>query len=137
MKYEYKIAIPEDGGKYLRRPVMEIEIFGPKGKIRELALVDSGADRSLFNVEVAELLGIDLRRAKTRRTIGISGTTSVFIAEIEIKVEHLPAKIKIPVGFIDSPYVSALLGEEGFFDQHHIKFEKDHSIFEITPVMNR
>lgn len=40
-------------------------------------------------------------------------------------------KIKITAGFIDSDSVNALLGQEGFFDNYRIKFEKDHDAFEI------
>jgi len=43
-------------------------------------------------------------------------------------------KIKIPVGFINSDSVGLLLGQEGFFDNYRIKFERDHNVFEITPV---
>jgi hypothetical protein len=40
--------------------------------------------------------------------------------------------IEIEAGFVDSPSVSAILGQEGFFDAFKIKFEKDHNIIEIT-----
>ena len=138
MKYEYIVYLPGHGGeKFVRRPMVEVEIFGPQGKRTDLALIDSGADRSIFNIEIAEILGIDLTNAEKRRTIGITGETEVFLAEVEVRMKHLEGKIKIPVGFIDSPSVGALLGQEGFFDQHRIKFERDHNSFEITPVKRK
>ena len=57
------------------------------------------------------------------------------MVEVEVKIEHLDSSM-IPVGFIDSPHVGALLGQEGFFDGHRIKFEKDHNIFEVSRVSN-
>ena len=39
-------------------PLIEIVLIGPKERIKMLALLDSGADYSLFNLEVAERLGI-------------------------------------------------------------------------------
>lgn len=137
MKYRYSVAVPEQGGKFIHRPLVEVEIFGPKGKLKEIALIDSGADRSLLNLEIAELLGIDLTRARTRTAIGISGATKVYTTEVEVKLQHFEKRVVIPVGFIDSPYVSVLLGQEGFFDQHRIKFEKDHDVFEIMPIRKK
>ena len=54
--------------------------------------------------------------------------------DVEIRAEGINKKIKIPVCFADSSSVGILLGQEGFFDKHRIKFEKDHDSFEITPV---
>ena len=137
MKYSYRAAVPEQPGPLLYRPIVEVELFGMKGSLRELALIDSGADRSMLNKDTAEILGIDLTHATTRRTIGITGMTSVYLTEVEIKLEGSRAKITLPVGFIDSPYVSVLLGQQGFFDLHRITFEKDHQMFEITPVKKK
>lgn len=82
MKYQYTVFLPSNPNEqWKRRPMLQIEIFGKKGSQKFNALVDSGADYSLFNIQVAELLG-----------------------------------------------------QEGFFDQFRIKFEKDHNIFEVTPV---
>ena len=40
----------------------------------------------------------------------------------------------IPVRFTESPSVDILLGQEDFFECFRIKFEKDHDIFELSPV---
>ncbi len=134
MKYKYTTYLPDDRGKFIKRPMVEIDIFGPKGNLKQLALLDSGADRSVFNLEIAKYLGVDLSKNKISEITGITGKTKVFVVyDVEIKVEYLGA-IKIPVGFIDSPYVGALLGQEGFFDANKIKFEKDHNTFEINTV---
>lgn len=133
MKYEYTTYLPAGNNKFIKRPMIEIEIYGPKGSHKQLALLDSGADRSLFHIEIANVLGIDLSRGKKSGVTGITGEAEEIVTEIEIQPKFLK-RIKIPVGFIDSPYVGVLLGQEGFFDQHRIKFEKDHNIFEINPV---
>ena len=76
---------------------------------------------------------------KYSSAVGVGGTEpiSTYLFEnVETKIEGFDKKIKIPVNFIDSESVSLLLGEEGFFDQYRIKFEKDHDIFEINPVKN-
>jgi hypothetical protein len=87
MKYSYRAAVPKQPGPLLYRPIVEVELFGMKGSLREIALIDSGADRSMLNKDIAEILGIDLTHATTRRTIGITGMTSVYLTEVEIKLE--------------------------------------------------
>jgi hypothetical protein len=136
MKYRYTSFFPpEKTLKWVKRPLIKTEIFGPKESRTFDALIDSGADCSLFNVEIAELLEIDLSRAKQRKFTGISGTlTGYYLPEVEIKVDGMERSIKIPVCFVQSPTVGLLLGEEGFFDSYRIKFEKDHDTFEITSV---
>ena len=132
MKYDYTTYLPGDNGRFIRRPMVEVEIVGPAGSHKELALLDSGADRSLFNREIASAIGLDLARIMQRDVIGISGRIKVYTAEITLRLPHFEQAITIPVDFTDSPYVGALLGQEGFFDFHRIKFEKDHNVFEIN-----
>jgi hypothetical protein len=140
MKYKYSSTPPPDSSKtWIKRPVLQIEIFGPKESKKFNALIDSGADCSLFNIQVAKALGFDLTRAKESSVVGVGGTKPLFtylFENVEVKIECFDKKIKIPVNFIDSDSVGLLLGEEGFFDQHRIKFEKDHDIFEISSIKN-
>ena len=66
---------------------------------------------------------------------GISGQIEGYrLEKIKIKVEGMNESVEIPVCFVNSPTVSLLLGQEGFFDKYRIKFEKDHDIFEVIPV---
>ena len=115
--------------------MIEVEIFGPEGSQKFNALIDSGADASLFNVQVAELLGFDLANARKENFTGISGTTLCYFFEnVKIKLEGQEKFINIPVGFTDSNTVGLLLGQDGFFDKNRIKFERDHDSFEVTPI---
>lgn len=110
------------------------EVFGPNGSNKFSALIDSGADCSLFDVEIAEMLGLDLSKGKSVNFTGISGKiTGYRLENIQIKIEHFDKPIKIPICFVRSKTVGLLLGEEGFFDKYRIKFEKDHDAFEIKP----
>ena len=128
MKYKYtSFYTPEKTLKWVKRPMVEIEVFGPNESKSFDALVDSGADTSLFNI-----LGIDLEKAKPKRFEGIAGGADVFLIQgVRIKLSYMNDIISIPVGFINSNSVGLLLGEEGFFDRYRIKFEKDHDSFEI------
>ena len=94
MKYRYISFFPPDRTlKFIKKSIVSIEVFGPKDSKNFDALVDSGADCSLFNIQVAEVLGINLLNARPARFTGISGQIDGYRLE----------KIK-------SPTVSLLLG---------------------------
>jgi hypothetical protein len=133
MKYLYSPIYPPHADGYLTtRPLIEITIVGNDRIHKEIALLDSGADLSVFNVEIAELVGIDLSHARCGRLEGIIGGQDIFITDIAITAPHLDEPITIPAGFIESAQVSALLGQRGFFDQHTILFEKHHDAFTVS-----
>ena len=138
MKYEYGLLYPPDEqGRYRKRPMIEVELRGPAGTFRELALVDSGADRSLVHREIAEVLGLDYRTGRRHQVIGVSGVTDVWYAEMAMRFPHSRSELMIPVGIIDTPYVGVLLGQEGFFDLHRITFARAQNTFTITPHRQR
>ena len=119
---------------HYRRPIVDVELFGPKKSIATIALVDSGADYCLFNIEYAKAIGIDIDTCDKDITVGIEGgSKDIFMIDLEMQVKDLD-KVKVPVGFIDSKSVIGLIGQSGFFDLHRIKFERDHNSFEISPV---
>jgi len=136
MKYDYTCFVPPDRSlKWIRRSIITIEIFGPKDSKEFDALIDSGADNALFNEEIAELLGIDLSRAKPVKLTGISGQLDGRrLEDVKIKLKNFDEAVKIPICFVKSPTVGVLLGQEGFFDKYRIKFEKDHNSFEVNTV---
>lgn len=136
MKYDYTCFVPPDRSlKWIRRPIITIEIFGPNDSKEFDALIDSGADNALFNEEVADLLGIDLSKATPVKLTGISGQLDGRrLEDIKIKVKNFNEAVEIPVCFIKSATVGVLLGQEGFFDKYRIKFEKDHNSFEVNVV---
>lgn len=136
MKYRYSAFTPVDiNAKWTKRPMLQIKIFGAEGSKSFGALIDSGADISLFNTEIAEALGIPLSSAHERKFTGISGTIPGYLVEkVKIKIEGTDTAFFIPVCFVQSPTVGLLLGQEGFFDQCRIKFEKHHDTFEVDLV---
>ncbi|KKT79272.1 MAG: hypothetical protein UW76_C0030G0008 [Parcubacteria group bacterium GW2011_GWF2_44_8b] len=135
MKYRYLTSINSNPNKpHFRRPVVDVELYGPQKVTKTIALVDSGADYCLFNIEFAKEIGVEIGKCEKSRTIGVEGgSKEIFITEIELQVKNLN-KVKILVGFIDSRSVTGLIGQIGFFDKHRIKFERDHDAFEINPI---
>lgn len=137
MKYNYTSFYIENRPKSIKRPMIEIEVFGKDDSKKFDALIDSGADLSLFNLEIAEALDIDLTNAKSANFTGIAGNVDGYrVDKLKIKVDGFSETVEIPACFVDSPSVGILLGQDGFFDLHRIKFEKDHDTFEVTVTKN-
>lgn len=139
MKFPYlKLPSSDPKRKWISRPYILIKIHGPKGIWEGYALIDSGADRSVFNIQIAEKIGLDLSKGTIESFGGIEGgSLKAKLQKIKVQVTGINEEIEILAGFIDSNGVAAILGQEGFFDQYRIKFERDHGVVEITSVREK
>jgi len=100
-----------------------------------VAIVDSGADKSLFDAEVGKDIGLDVESGEVEYFGGIGGNRiNAFVHRVQMQVIGIDKIIEIPVGFTENLGISGILGQEGFFDAFRIKFEKDHDTFEINPT---
>jgi hypothetical protein len=136
VKYKYTVVAGAEtvAGKFVKRPVVEIEISHKKQARKFLAVIDSGADNTLMPSYIADVLGIDRRGCPQYSVMGISmEPIEGFIADIDFLVRKQTVKFTAPVVFIERN-IPILLGQEGFFDTYRIRFEKDHDIFEVVPV---
>ena len=102
-------------------PLIQVVLIGPKDKIKMLALLDSGADYSLFNLEVAERLGIKVEKGKRISLQGVAGETFTgFLHEVPPQVEDTTLKCKI----VFSKVRATLLGRDNFFLPFLITFNE-------------
>ncbi len=136
MKFPYvKLPLKDSTLKWVARPLIQIRILGPKGAWEGYALIDSGADRCLFNLEIAQDIGLDLSNAAIQNFGGIEGgNIKAKLHKIKLQVIGIDEKIEATAGFVNSNSVSAILGQEDFFDKFRIKFERDHGIIEVGLV---
>ena len=136
MKFPYiKLPSRSLNLKWVARPYILIRITGPKGFWEGYGLIDSGADRSLFNIQIAEKIGLDLTKAPEEFFGGIEGSSlKAKLHKVKIQIVGMKEYTEVLAGFIDSSGVAAILGQEGFFDNFRIKFERDHGIIEISQV---
>lgn len=94
------------------------------------AVVDTGADYTLFPRRYAEILGIDLNvDCLPETTLGVGGIETVY------QYKNLPIKIgkwekEIPVGFLGRDDVPALLGRLSCLEMFKLTFENFVSVFE-------
>jgi hypothetical protein len=139
MKFQYTTTTATNTkGKLAKRPLVEIELVGNGQTIHALGLIDSGADTTMMNLEYARVLGIDLGSATKKEFLGIGGIrVNCFLSTIGMKLKYTDHMFSTTVAFTESPSVDMLLGQEDFFECFRIKFEKDHDIFELSPVARK
>lgn len=139
MKFRYvKIRFGEGPTQPIRpRPFVRIRVGAPADAsifIHLFALVDSGADQSIFPVEVATKLGIDLTKAKTMTVMGIGGgKLQAWLHPVTVAID--PSwSITLPAAFVDDRQTIPILGQEGFFDQALVMFNRPKEEIEIKPI---
>ena len=112
-------------GKTLR-PVIPIKVKKGSKKINYQVLVDSGADMSIFDEELGEFIGLNVRSGKPHEVFGVGGKASIYYLH-KIKIEVGGWEYEIEAGFMPNvagrvmPY--GLVGQKGFFDNFIIKFD--------------
>lgn len=86
-------------------------------------------------MQIAEKIGLNFNEDPVEKFGGIEGSTiEARLHKVKVQIIGMDSEIEITAGFVNSGGVAAILGQDGFFDNYRIKFEKDHGIVEITPV---
>jgi len=121
MKFNYKRY-----SNSVLRPVIPIKLKNKDMEIGYEVLVDSGADLCIFNAEIGEAIGIDIKKGKPCEVFGVGGKVSIYyLHKVKIEVGGWPFEIK--AGFM--PNVAGrvmqygLVGQKGFFDIFVVKFD--------------
>jgi len=127
------------------RPVIPIKVWHEQKSVRYEALVDSGADISMFHAELAEVLGINLKQGKEISLYGIGhGQSKGYVHDIEIEIGgwRVPCFAAFCSDLIRPDPLNpgrkqglhyGILGQDGFFDKFVVKFDRKVEQLEITP----
>lgn len=112
-------------------PIIKVKLRGPKEEVIVEALVDSGASFSVFRAEVADYLGIPLRKGKLIYLTGIGGRILGYLHKIPIKVgnKNFSCKIVFSKEFMVSLNI---LGRDNFFIPFLITFNEKLKKIKIT-----
>ena len=121
---------------YIARPLIPIRLSLKAMHLETYALVDSGADRSVFHSRIANELLIDLESGRKELYFGIGAQpVAVYHHTVNIQLIGSQHSIDVEVGFTDAPGVDAILGEADFFEHYQIKFERYNETIEIkSPI---
>ena len=119
---------------YIARPLIPVRLFLKAMHLDTYALLDSGADRSVFHSRFADELLLDLESGRKELYFGIGAKpVAVYHHRVSIQLIGSQNSIDVEVGFTDAPGVDAILGQADFFAHHQIRFEQYKEMIEIKP----
>ena len=116
---------------HIYRPVAKVTFHSPKieKKIDIWMIVDTGADYTILPRHIAEKLRISLEHDCIKDvTYGIGGEQAVYFCKDQILVKIGELQRKVPLAFLDSNEVPALLGRLGFLETFDTEFLRHKSI---------
>lgn len=97
-------------------------------------LIDSGAGESIFNADLAQGLGLDVRSGTQHPFFGISGDPVMgYDHLVRFRLRKDANEYPITVSFVPGLNVTGLLGRGGFFEHYRVIFEQYHKRFELFP----
>ena len=109
------------------RPVIPVKLKNGDNEIGYEVLVDSGADMCLFDAEIGEAIGIDIKKGKAREVFGVGGKASIYYWH-KVTIVVGGWEYKIDAGFMPSvagriiPY--GIVGQLGFFEFFKVIFDR-------------
>lgn len=108
--------------------------MGKEGWIEFEAYIDSGASFSIFNIDRAEIIGLDYKRGRQiHLTVGDGGLLEVYIHRLNVGLAN--EKFVAEIGFSKQLGVAFnLLGRKSFFDRFGICFDDLHRYVELTAL---
>ncbi|TSC87486.1 MAG: hypothetical protein G01um101416_469 [Microgenomates group bacterium Gr01-1014_16] len=94
-----------------------------------IAIVDTGADFSIFPNHFAYDLRIDLENDCVKSvTSGVGGNQTIFLYKNPIKVLIGSEEKNVPLAFFDNDEVPALIGRLGFIETFDTEFLKTRTV---------
>lgn len=122
-------------GKSILRPIIPIKISLNGIAARYAALIDSGADFCIFDAEIGEYLGINVKSGLKEVFGGVQeGKGSVaYFHEITLSIGGHDAKTLVGFSYDIAKHGYGLLGQRGFFDIFIVKFDLIKKEIELKP----
>lgn len=119
MTYKYRSQRRGNDIRYL--PLIPIELHSSKRHLRVRALIDSGAEHTVFSQQIANQLGISLSENRRVMLQTIGGIVPGFLSTIELQLAS--HRWSTDVIFTDGLAAdSGLLGQLGFFQFFTVTF---------------
>jgi len=121
-------------GKY-HLPIIPLFLRYRDITIEYHALVDSGADFTLFHADVADIFGINLERAKKESVSGIGGDAIAYQCIFDISLDQ---RTFFPAPVLLSPDITldryGIVGQVGFFNKFVVEFTYEAKQIALTSL---
>jgi hypothetical protein len=120
-------------GDPVARPMLVVRLHRPPHPpFQTLAIVDSGADTSVFHTSIATQLGIDLAMARRATTIGVGGRAPAYRSAVDLEIEGI--RFSVEVRFTSAiPSPVALLGRHDVFRRFRFGFDEQAQLLLASP----
>ena len=120
---KFDISTPfEQKPEYIYRLVIPLGLISIKKVIPFPALIDSGADVSIFPGWLADESGFDIYKGKEKMISGIGGTVVAFLYSTKILLSGFEFTIDVYYSHEWDNMPFGLLGQSGFFSHFEVNF---------------
>jgi hypothetical protein len=133
-KYTFQAKSDLLGG-YIQRPVIRVELLYEGQAVPCTALIDSGADVSIFHADIGEALGIDVRSGERGISNGLNDVSpdETFLHKVILKIGDRCYPTVAGFSYAPARHNYGILGQRGFFDFFIVKFNLANEEIELTP----
>ena len=134
MKFKYRyVADKYTEEKVTKMPFLPIRLGHGDKETTVVGLIDTGASDCLFDSDVAEDLGIDIRNTPlVKDYFGIDGESiPCYVHTVNFQIQGFSEWIEVNAGFLESKLPYPLLGQNDFFDNYEITLKRFHGRFEV------
>lgn len=139
MKFSYrKLLLPQWSnyfGASILKPIIPLKIIIRGEELKYAALIDSGADFCIFDAEIGEYLGLDIRNGPREEFGGIQekGGAEAFLHEVTLNIGGWDCKTIIGFSYDIAKHGFGVLGQKGFFEHFIVKFDLSKEEIELKP----
>ena len=113
------------------RPMLDCDVQANGRSHLVLAMVDSGADDTIFPMYVARDLGLMPAGDSREMMRGLTGAVAP-IYRWDVTLQFSFGSFRVRAGFCDALRIG-ILGQNGFFDQARVMFDRRSRLFTVDP----
>lgn len=105
------------------KPLIPVQLIGPKNSETMLMLLDSGANLSLIPYSVGEAIGLELDMSNRSEVQGIGeGSVPYILSQVKLGIEMIEIPVRIGWALIEE--VPLLLGRLDVFGHFAVEFRE-------------
>jgi predicted aspartyl protease len=129
LDFSYEFQYRYIGNHFL--PVLDVTLIGPGGEDDLVAIIDTGAEFSLFDGQRARAIGLELTAGRRLSMGGLTGQLTAYIHEVDLEI--FGAHFRCEVAFSELAIPRELVGRHTFFTQVRIAFREGISAVYFDP----
>jgi hypothetical protein len=89
---------------HIARPIIRVTLRAESGELFDTtALLDSGADVSMFSPSIAQIMGLEIRRGKRKVFRGLGGKVEAYLHRIHLKIGPLQFYARVAFPAVEIP----------------------------------